>query len=317
MKKTVLLMMIACCLILSACSNAASIGIIGGADGPTAIYVDKGNKKADTEKLPVRMINVDGTLYYDSGLLSDMTPRCGTLDGNLKKTAGEFEIPKNDSEANFETNSYGFGYQNASGITKEIPTDRGWAIFKKIDGERLSRYEYCFKISGRHPNAAKDSEYVILADTTDITFEQITKYFFGSQYEDHQIDIVVVHTDVYDDWGIRMWADDITPKGITIYCEQFGGNPTGELQTGAAYTLEVWEKDKWKPVEYKDAEEVPVWNAIAYSIPKNEVTSWNLNFEFIYDELKTGRYRVGKEIMDFRKAGDYDSRIYYAEFTIE
>lgn len=121
---------------------------------------------------------------------------------------------------------------------------------------------------------------------------------------------------INDDWGIKMWADEITPRGITLHCEQFGGNHTGELQTGAAYLLEVWEEDKWKPVKHK-IEAEPVWNAMAYKIIPNDITSWNINFEFIYDELKAGRYRVGKEIMDFREAGNYDRKKYYAEFTIE
>lgn len=42
------------------------------------------------------------------------------------------------------------------------------------------------------------------------------------------------------------------------------------------------------------------------SQPEGEVTG----------ELSAGRYRIGKEFMDFRKTGDYDKEICYAEFEI-
>lgn len=90
MKQIMLLTLIMCCFMLTAC-NDTSIGVIGGADGPTAILVGenngtvKGRFGEQLEKRTVRMFNVDGELYYDSGPVSDMTPRCGNLDGNLKK----------------------------------------------------------------------------------------------------------------------------------------------------------------------------------------------------------------------------------------
>ena len=30
-----------------------------------------------------------------------------------------------------------------------------------------------------------------------------------------------------DQWGIRMYAQDVTPTGLTLKIEQSGGNPTG------------------------------------------------------------------------------------------
>ena len=91
MKRIISLSLIMCSLLLTAC-NDASIGVIGGADGPTAIIVGentgkvKGQFGEQLEKKVVRMFNVDGDLYYDSGLVSENTPRCGTMDGELKKT---------------------------------------------------------------------------------------------------------------------------------------------------------------------------------------------------------------------------------------
>lgn len=107
MKRIITLIIILCCLMLTACNNT-SIGVIGGADGPTAILVGENNETGNEqfgkqyEKKPIRMFNVDGDLYYDSGLVSDMTPRCGTMDGELKKGVKENEIPHKPGEANFD-----------------------------------------------------------------------------------------------------------------------------------------------------------------------------------------------------------------------
>lgn len=83
MKQILTAFLILSCLLLSACNDRTSIGVIGGADGPTSIFVS--NENGETVKKPLRMIKVDGKLYYDSGKVRDMTPRCGTLDGELKQ----------------------------------------------------------------------------------------------------------------------------------------------------------------------------------------------------------------------------------------
>lgn len=312
MKKILIAVVVLSCVLLCACREATSIGIIGGADEPASIMLDGCEGQVQSEISPVRVIKAGGEVYYDSGITNNV-PRCGNLDGSLKKTVGAYELPQNDGESNFEPESDYFGYQSCTSITKDVLVDGNWVVFKKVTP--VGDYKYCFKIKGTHPNAAKASEYIVFANTTDITFEQITKYFFSSQLQDHQLDIQVVHPNVYDEWGITMYAENVTPKGVTVCCEQFGGNLSGELQTGAAYTLEVFEDDKWVEVETKTGEPL-VWNSIAYSIQKNELTKWDVNFEHIYNDLQPGTYRVGKNVMDFRAAGDYDQKTYYAEFKI-
>ncbi len=121
----------------------------------------------------------------------------------------------------------------------------------------------------------------------------------------------------YDEWGIKMYAENVTPNSVTVCCEQFGGSLSGELYTGAAYTLEVFENDKWVDVATKNPDQPLVWNSMAYAIPNNELTKWEINFEYAYNDLQPGTYRIGKSIMDFRGAGDYDQKTYYAQFNIE
>ena len=70
MKRIITLTLIMCSLLLSACDNA-SIGVIGGADGPTEIVVgkikneNKGQFGEQLEKKEIRMFNAECYLYYD------------------------------------------------------------------------------------------------------------------------------------------------------------------------------------------------------------------------------------------------------------
>ena len=312
MKRFILLLSVVVCLLFSACTVEKDVGIIGGADGPTKVYV--GGAEYDTsEKKPVRMIRVDGTLYYDTQKVSDMTPRCGTLDGNLKKTADEYEVPQKDGQSNFKAE----GYQNTTGLTKEIPLEGSWVIFKKIDdhGKDLLKYKYCYYLRGTMPNAAVESELIVLANDKKLDFERVTRSFFSSNTNDF-LDIYTIWILPEDKWGVTLTADYTAGQGLTVRCEQFGGAPTGELQTGPAYTLERNNDGTWEAVETRTGEPL-VWNMLAFMIAKNDITTWDIDLENDYGNLPAGRYRVGKKIDDFRETGDYDSKVYYAEFTVE
>ena len=49
----------------------------------------------------------------------------------------------------------------------------------------------------------------------------------------------------------------------------------------------------------------------------NDSREFELNWEWLYGKLPAGTYRIGKEIMDFRETGDYDTEWYYTEFEIK
>ena len=117
-----------------------------------------------------------------------------------------------------------------------------------------------------------------------------------------------------DPLGITLTATNVTDTGLTIICEQSGGSPTGELQTGSAYTIERRNNDgTWTPAE---AKKDIIWYLLAYRIAENDKTTWDVNWENLYGHLPEGSYRIGKSIDDFRQSGDYDTRVYYAEFDI-
>ena len=51
MKKVLCIILILLCILLTACGNDSSIGIIGGADGPTSIIVSEKGEKAMYEQI--------------------------------------------------------------------------------------------------------------------------------------------------------------------------------------------------------------------------------------------------------------------------
>lgn len=314
MKKVIAIFLAILALILSGC-NENSIGIIGGADGPTAIYV-KERFGEMYEKKPLRMINADGELYYDSGLKSDMTLRCGTLDGHLKNTAEIGEIPKNGGEANFEAE----GYQSVTGITKEIPLEEGWVIFKKFDGlkeNQIGKLKYCFYIRGRLNNAVNDSEIIVLSEYEDVTFNDIYEPILGSKYSpENKKGHIAYNIISKDKWGLTLMATDVTNKGMTLEFHQFGGEAKGELDTGEWFKIERIEENEWKELDTNPLIDY-AWNSVAYTIKKNDITTRKTDWEWLYGTLSPGFYRLSKEVMDFKGTGNFDKEIYQVYFTIE
>lgn len=194
MKKLILSLALASFVFLSGCS-AVSVGIIGGADGPTAVYVN--DNEYNTNDVGVRMVNIDGSLYYDSGKVSEVDARCGNMDGELVLAAELPRVPHNSGEANFKPDYGTGGYQRgAEEDTVEIFVDGAWHIFNRIteDEKDISGYEYCLKLSGTMPNAESESRFIVLTDIADLTFERAAKSLYSSFMEDG-LDIYIVSTD--------------------------------------------------------------------------------------------------------------------------
>lgn len=120
--------------------------------------------------------------------------------------------------------------------------------------------------------------------------------------------------------GITLSVKDVTPSGLTLVVAQSGGEPTGYLQTGEPYCLFALVGETWKAVE-----ELPLpegvdgygWNSLAYNIPMESSTEFEIDWSWIYGELPAGKYRLKKEFVDFRKTADYITVTYTVEFTIE
>ena len=119
-----------------------------------------------------------------------------------------------------------------------------------------------------------------------------------------------------DPWGVKLTAKNITPAGLTIVCTQQDGEPTGELNTGSYYGLEVLRDGEWVAVELLPMEGELAWTMEAWGIPANAETEWEVNWSRLYGELPAGSYRISKSVTDFRGSGDFDKKTYYAGFDI-
>ena len=120
-----------------------------------------------------------------------------------------------------------------------------------------------------------------------------------------------------DKYGITLILENLTSTGATIKCEQSGGEVTGELETGSWYIVEKWtQMDGWKEVETVIDKQQVGWTSEAYMILADSTSEWNVNWEWLYGELSAGKYRIGKQITDWRAPGDYDTVVYHVPFEI-
>lgn len=165
-------------LFLSACQSQ-SIGIIGGADGPTSVIVSENIHKTEYTKESVRLVRLDRAIYYETGQKSDVQERCGVMDGSFSMTADCFELPQGDFESNFdEATAYQLG---TTTDTIEICIDDSWKVFNKIQTHaEVLQYRYGYIVEGTLPNAAKPSRLLVLADEEDVTFDEAAYVVFGS-----------------------------------------------------------------------------------------------------------------------------------------
>ena len=127
----------------------------------------------------------------------------------------------------------------------------------------------------------------------------------------------VVETEpVNYEWGVTLEATEVTSKGMTLVCHQSGGESVVELSTGSFYTLQRQDKKEWVDVDVLPQEGEVAWDALAWLIKLEDSTDWDIALGWLYGELPAGTYRIGKEVMNFRGPGDFDTMMYYAEFTI-
>lgn len=120
-----------------------------------------------------------------------------------------------------------------------------------------------------------------------------------------------------DAWGLTLTAKDVTPTSCTLVFTQSGGDPTGELETGSPFVIEQYKNGEWTELKTIYPEDDPIfWTDEGWLIYKNESAEFKTGWKDIYGELPAGKYRIGKDVDDFRKTADYDTKMYYAYFEI-
>lgn len=118
-----------------------------------------------------------------------------------------------------------------------------------------------------------------------------------------------------DPWGLALGVKDVTPTGLTLVITQQGGSPTGELQYGSEFTLEVQQGSTWHEVpDTVDGDWA--WPLVAYPVTMDGQKEEPVDWSFFCGSLSPGHYRLSKRVMDFRDTGDYDTQVYQVEFDI-
>ncbi len=105
----------------------------------------------------------------------------------------------------------------------------------------------------------------------------------------------------------------VSSTGLTVI---FENNSNKQCVYGEDFWLEKKIKGRWY--------QVPValdgnygFSSIGYDLASSDVKEWTADWDWLYGSLDTGEYRILKDILDFRKAGDYDKYHLTAEFTID
>lgn len=104
-----------------------------------------------------------------------------------------------------------------------------------------------------------------------------------------------------------------SPTDLTV---TFDNKSSKQCIYGEFFKLEKKIKDQWY--------EVPVvikgdyaFNDIGYNLASGETRDSPVDWKWLYGSLDAGKYRIVKDIMDFRGTGDFDNYYLAAEFEIQ
>lgn len=115
--------------------------------------------------------------------------------------------------------------------------------------------------------------------------------------------------------GVTMLAQEesITPTGLTLF---FENETNTEFTYGQAYLLEVNIDGEWYQVPIATDENY-AFEDIGYILPANGTAELTVEWEWLFEELNPGEYRIVKDVLDVKEPGEYETYPLTAEFTIE
>jgi hypothetical protein len=114
--------------------------------------------------------------------------------------------------------------------------------------------------------------------------------------------------------GVTMTVKEgsVSSTGLTV---SFKNNSDKQCIYGEYFLLEKKINENWYQVPVViDGEHG--FDAIGYDLASGKEGEWKVNWDWLYGSLDTGEYRIVKDILDFRKTGDYDKYYLAAEFKI-
>ncbi len=105
----------------------------------------------------------------------------------------------------------------------------------------------------------------------------------------------------------------VSSTGLTV---TFENNSDKQIIYGEHFLLEKKIKQKWYQLPFA-LDGNHAFTDIGYSLDSTGVKEWKVDWDWLYGSLDKGEYRIVKEILDFRYAGDYDKYYLTAEFTVD
>lgn len=168
----------------------------------------------------------------------------------------------------------------------------------KDGGSKIYKYNKNKKIYGN------DEFYVIQCNSIDGI-----KDVYVAKYRENLNDKCSIKINDLD--GVSMIIKDgtLTGKGATIIITDTSDR---ENIYGESYRIDKKENNKW--IELKPIIENHAFTSIGYLVDKNNKLELDVNWEWLYGELKNGEYRIVK---DTSEAGEGTSHHITAEFVIK
>ena len=164
-------------------------------------------------------------------------------------------------------------------------------------------YAHRLFLTGRPGNAAMDSFLVVLANTEDVTFEEMSRKMFSSTFEVATDDTTaIVYPGLYsedcvvDSAKVVVSVGDVNPWGATVFFDQYDNTVEEELLTGEHFALDRRDGDEWIPVDPIITEYG--FNDIGYLIQKGGITHQMYAWTWLYGKLEPGQYRIHVQVLD-------------------
>jgi len=139
---------------------------------------------------------------------------------------------------------------------------------------------------------------LIIEEPEDISLDEFVN-MAGETYELNTLDGVTMQMEKYTSSGGEVEIRNETDKEITF---------------GDWYVIQSEKSGKWETMPYK-VKKVG-FHQVAYNAPKDETVIHEVKWDIFYGELPKGRYRIIKDMLDFRGTGDYTEYYLAAEFEI-
>ena len=147
------------------------------------------------------------------------------------------------------------------------------------------------------------------------TREPVGGSYLGFGFNDDGLDFVfesAVRPDPID--GVTMEITGVSDISVTI---TITNNTEKEIECGELFYLEMQNAESGEWREQNIVIDNYAFHAVAYRIQDHSTFNQDINLEWLYGKLEPGKYRIVKEITDFKDTGDYTDYTYTAEFDVK